>query len=286
MHKVQRVSALRAAVSTARKEKKTIGFVPTMGNLHAGHLELVKVAKRYTDFVVVSIFVNPTQFGAGEDLSNYPSSPNEDARLLGECDTDLLFLPDLKTLYPGKMDSQTMVYVPKLGDLYCGKDRPEHFNGVAMVVSRLFNMVQPDVAVFGKKDYQQLAIIKRMVSDLAYPVEVVGVDTVRSEDGLALSSRNGYLNAGQLLVAAKLSTALHTLADKLNAASLSKKTIGRLEHETKTELLKIGFEPQYVSVCRQTDLLPAVKGDRELVILAAAVLGKARLIDNLEVTLT
>ena len=148
MHKVERISSLRAAVSSARKEKKTIGFVPTMGNLHEGHLELVKVAKQQADFVVVSIYVNPTQFGANEDLSAYPKTPEEDARALGEIGADLLFLPTQETMYPGLLEAQTVVYVPKLGDRYCGQDRPEHFYGVTTVVSRLFNMVQPDIAIF------------------------------------------------------------------------------------------------------------------------------------------
>ena len=174
MYKVQRVSSLRASVVAARHEKKTVGFVPTMGNLHEGHLELVKVAKRHADFVVASIYVNPTQFGADEDLSNYPSTPEEDARLLAEYGVDLVFLPTQQTMYPGELSQQTVVYVPEIGDLYCGLNRPEHFYGVTTVVSRLFNMVQPDVAVFGKKDYQQLAIIKQLVRDLSYPIEIIG----------------------------------------------------------------------------------------------------------------
>lgn len=282
MHKAQRVSSLRAAVSSARKEKKTIGFVPTMGNLHEGHLELVKVAKQQADFVIVSIYVNPTQFGANEDLSSYPSTPEEDARLLAELGADLLFLPTQETMYPGSLDKQTVVYVPEMGDRYCGQDRPEHFYGVTTVVSRLFNMVQPDVAVFGKKDYQQLAIIRRMVNDLAYPVEVVGVNTIRSEEGLALSSRNGYLTEKQLANAPKLQEALQALAVGLKSES---GTIKQLEAQANKALRKVGFEPHYLTVCRQTDLMPANKGDKELVILAAAQLGKARLIDNLEVSL-
>lgn len=282
MHKAERVSSLRAAVSSARKDKKTIGFVPTMGNLHQGHLELVKVAMQQADFVIVSIYVNPTQFGASEDLSSYPSTPEEDARLLAEVGADLLFLPTQETMYPGELDKQTVVYVPEMGDRYCGKDRPEHFYGVTTVVSRLFNMVQPDVAVFGKKDYQQLAIIRRMVEDLAYPVEIVGVKTVRSEDGLALSSRNGYLNKKQLAKAATLQASLQALAEGLISHS---GTIRQLEKKAKQTLVDAGFEPHYLTVCRQADLVPAKKGDKDLVILAAAQLGKARLIDNLEVSL-
>lgn len=287
MNKVQRVSSLRAAVNAARNDKKTIGFVPTMGNLHEGHLELVRQAKRRADFVVVSIYVNPTQFGAHEDLDNYPATPEEDARLLAELGTDILFLPEKTTMYPGELDEQTVVYVPKMGDLYCGKDRPEHFYGVTTVVSRLFNMVQPDVAIFGNKDYQQLAIIRRMVEDLAYPIQVVGVDTVRSEEGLALSSRNGYLTAKQRLNAPALQQALQKLSAQLTQQGVvvSKKALKKLEDQAKADLVKLGFEPQYVTVCRQADLKPAKKGDTSLVILAAAQLGKARLIDNLEVEL-
>jgi len=204
-------------VQAARKDKKTIGFVPTMGNLHEGHLELVRAAKRRADFVVVSIYVNPTQFGANEDLGNYPSTPDEDARLLAELGVDLLFLPEQSTMYPGELDKQTVVYVPKIGDLYCGKDRPEHFYGVTTVVSRLFNMVQPDVAIFGKKDYQQLTIVKRMVEDLAYPIQVVGIDTVRNEAGLALSSRNGYLTAQELSNASALRETLQWMKSELGS---------------------------------------------------------------------
>jgi len=281
VNKVQRVSSLRAAVSAARKDKKTVGFVPTMGNLHEGHLELVRMAHRHSDFVVVSIYVNPTQFGEDEDLDNYPSTPDQDARLLAEVGADLLFLPTQETMYPGGLDSPTSVVVPGLGELYCGQDRPVHFNGVTTVVSRLFNMVQPDVAVFGKKDYQQLTIIRRMVRDLAYPVEIVGVDTVRSQEGLALSSRNGYLTEKELEIAPKLQQTLQSLAQQiLNTSS----EISDLEQSAILQLEEAGFVPQYVNVCRQEDLQSAVREDQELVILAAASLGKARLIDNLEVS--
>lgn len=285
MNKVQRVSSLRAAVSAAKNEKKLVAFVPTMGNLHQGHLQLVEIAKRRADFVIVSIFVNPTQFGKNEDLDNYPSTPSEDARALAEAGADLLFLPNLETMYPGNLDKQTMVYVPDIGDLYCGKDRPEHFYGVTTVVSRLFNMVQPDLAIFGKKDYQQLAIIRAMVRDLAYPIEVVGVDTVRSEEGLALSSRNGYLTAAQLKKAPTLYKTLNSVAEALKSKAITKSVVKAIEDQAKQELKEAGFEPHYLSVCRQDNLLPAKKGDKELVILTAATLGKARLIDNLEVTI-
>lgn len=274
-------------MQSARKDKKTIGFVPTMGNLHEGHLELVRTAKLRSDFVVVSIYVNPTQFGANEDLDNYPSTPDEDARMLAELGVDVLFLPEQETMYPGDLGTQTVVYVPKIGDLYCGKNRPEHFYGVTTVVSRLYNMVQPDIAVFGKKDYQQLAIVRRMTEDLAYPVQVVGVDTVRNESGLALSSRNGYLTKTQLSTGAKLQQTLQWMKSELmeHEAVKSKASLAKLEKQAKEILEKAGFEPQYINVVRQHDLLPAKKGDQALVILAAAPLGKARLIDNIEVDL-
>jgi len=282
MNKVQRVSSLRASVAAARADNKAIGFVPTMGNLHLGHLELVKVARRRVDFVVVSIYVNPTQFGKNEDLSNYPSTLDEDARLLAEMGADLLFLPSQETMYPGDLEQQTVVYVPEISDLYCGMDRPEHFYGVTTVVSRLFNMVQPDVAVFGKKDYQQLSILRRMAIDLAYPIQIVGVNTVRSESGLALSSRNGYLNAKELLVAPNLYNALQTMAATIKEQGFTNKSLLAMQDEAQQSLREFGFEPQYITVCRQSDLTPAKEGDSELVILSAAVLGQARLIDNID----
>jgi len=282
VNKVQRVSPLRAAVSAARKDKKNIAFVPTMGNLHDGHLELVKMAKRHADFIVVSIYVNPTQFGEDEDFDNYPSTLEEDARQLAELGADLLFLPVQEIMYPSGLTAPTEVIVPDIGKMYCGQDRPVHFNGVTTVVSRLFNMVQPDVAVFGKKDYQQLTIIRRMVVDLAYPIEIVGVDTVRSEHGLALSSRNGYLSKKQLATAPVLQQTLQELAASLQQ---SNNDIAQLEKDVWQKLETAGFAPQYVRVCNQADLQPATQDDTELVILAAASLGKTRLIDNVEVSL-
>lgn len=282
MNKVQRISSLRAAVMAAKKDKKSIAFVPTMGNLHDGHLELVNIAKRHGDFVVVSIYVNPTQFGENEDFENYPSTPEQDARLLAESGADLLFLPTSETMYPGDLDKQTVVQVPNLGDDYCGLNRPDHFQGVTTVVSRLFNMVLPDVAVFGKKDYQQLAIIRKMVSDLAFPVKVVGVETARNEDGLALSSRNGYLTEKELKKAAKINRLLGSVKQEIEAGATNFRT---LEKQALKKLKSYGFEPHYFNICRQSDLSAASKTDKELVILTAAVVGKARLLDNVEVDL-
>jgi len=212
MNTIKRVSQLRAAVANAKQAKKRVAFVPTMGNLHQGHLDLVERAKLEGDFVVVSIYVNPLQFGDNEDLSNYPRT--EDARLLADLEVDLLFLPDSNAMYPGgNIAEQTLVDIPTLSGLYCGQQRPIHFRGVTTVVARLFNIVQPEVTVFGKKDYQQLFLIKKMVNDLAFPIEVVGVDTAREESGLAMSSRNGYLNKAQLKKAAALHQTLVWIAE-------------------------------------------------------------------------
>lgn len=281
MNKVKRISSLRAAVKAAKQEKKRVVFVPTMGNLHEGHLDLVRRAKAEGDFVVVSIYVNPMQFGANEDLDNYPRTEDRDALLLGEMDVDLLFLPDDNAMYPGDISEHTRVDIPNITSKYCGEHRPIHFRGVATVVARLFNIVQPDCAVFGKKDYQQLFIIRKMVNDLAFPVEVVGVETTREESGLAMSSRNHYLTPEQLAIAPKLQEELRLITDLLMARA---KISPELTKGAQTRLEKLGFEPHYLEVCRQSDLAVAEAGDKELVILAAAKLGETRLIDNLEVT--
>ena len=313
MHKVHSVQSLRAAVSAARRLNKTIGFVPTMGNLHDGHLSLIKDAKILSDFVVVSIYVNPTQFGENEDFDEYPSTPEKDARELAEAGADLLFLPDEKTMYPGRIERQTQVSVPHISDLYCGLDRPEHFYGVTTVVCRFFHMVQPDVAIFGKKDYQQISIIRKMVDDLAFPLTVKGVETVRSDKGLALSSRNQYLSSSEMAMAHHLYRELNKLAGRITSLSLAlekeklekeslekesaekesicKKSLKqvsfrKMEKESEAKLAEHGFVPQYIKICRQSDLAEANESDKKLVILAAAVLGKTRLIDNFEIDLT
>ena len=281
MNKVKRISSLRAAVKAAKQEKKRVVFVPTMGNLHEGHLDLVRRAKAEGDFVVVSIYVNPMQFGANEDLDNYPRTEDRDALLLGEMDVDLLFLPDDNAMYPGDISEHTRVDIPNITSQYCGEHRPIHFRGVATVVARLFNIVQPDCAVFGKKDYQQLFIIRKMVNDLAFPIEVVGVETTREESGLAMSSRNHYLTPEELMIAPKLQEELRLIADLLMARA---KISPELTKGAQARLEKLGFEPHYLEVCRQSDLAAAEAGDKELVILAAAKLGETRLIDNLEIT--
>lgn len=272
---------MREAVRIRRAVGASVGLAPTMGNLHAGHLALVQEARKRCDMVIASIYVNPLQFGQNEDLHEYPRTLEADLEALAQAQTDAVFLPDDHTMYPRGLESLTMVEVPHLSDILCGEHRPGHFRGVATVVVRLLNMVTPDIAFFGKKDYQQLMVIRRMVDDLAIPVDIVGVDVVRDADGLALSSRNRYLDATQRRNAPHLYKTLVWIAEQLRAgreiADLERTAIRRLEER--------GFVPDYVSIRRASDLEHATKQDIELVILAAARLGQARLIDNLELRL-
>lgn len=272
------VAALREQVAKRRGAGDRIAFVPTMGSLHAGHLSLVSEARRHAPFVVASIFVNPLQFGPGEDFEAYPRAPKEDQAALASANVDVLFMPDEREMYPRGAAQMTRIEVPALSEMLCGAFRPGHFAGVATVVNRLFNLVQPDVAVFGKKDYQQWMVIRRMVEDLGMAVEVVGVETVREADGLALSSRNRYLSAPERALAPQLHAALAGVRDRV----LSGATPVAAEAWAVETLRAAGFRPDYVSVRRQVDLALAQGGDRELVALAAAWLGRTRLIDNLE----
>jgi pantoate--beta-alanine ligase len=276
------VTDLRAHVAGWRRAGRRIAFVPTMGNLHAGHRRLVQVARQHADVVVVSVYVNPLQFGPREDYAAYPRTPADDQAALETEGTDLLFMPGDRDMYPRGQDAQTRVEVPGVSDILCGAHRPGHFRGVTTVVNRLFNLVAPDVAVFGKKDYQQLLLIRLMASDLGLPVEIVGVDTVREPDGLAMSSRNGYLSPAERQLAPQLYETLCRLADGLLRGDMP---VTAPEQRATQELASAGFRPDYVSVRRQADLAPPSSGDRQLVILAAAWLGRTRLIDNLEVIL-
>ncbi|MEJ2106690.1 MAG: pantoate--beta-alanine ligase [Acidiferrobacteraceae bacterium] len=278
------IDALRQSIRRWRDSGKRIAFVPTMGNLHAGHLALVRAARRHGDVVVVSIFVNPMQFDRADDLAAYPRTPEQDLQALASEKVDLVFLPEEQDMYPRPLKTMTFVEVPGLSDILCGADRPGHFRGVATVVNRLFNLVQPDVALFGKKDYQQCLIIRRMVSDLAIPVEIVADETVREADGLALSSRNKYLTAEERGIAPVLASTLKAAANTL-VHSQKAVPFTEIEIESADALAKAGFRPDYFSIRRQHDLAPPESGDRDLVILAAAWLGKARLIDNIEVSL-
>ncbi len=275
-------AALRTALRAARQGGARVAFVPTMGNLHAGHHALFKCARQHATVVVASIYVNPLQFGADEDFDAYPRTPNEDRLLLESAGVDILFMPDEAEMYQRKRTAHTWVEVSELSDQLCGQFRSGHFRGVTTVVNRLFNLVAPDVALFGKKDYQQWLLIRLMVSDLGMPIEVVGVDTLREPDGLALSSRNRYLTADERRRAPLLYASLAELAGRIRQPGAD---IPTLESRAQQALLDAGFRPDYVSVRRQADLAAATAGDRALVVLAAAWLGRARLIDNLEINL-
>ncbi|WP_275286657.1 pantoate--beta-alanine ligase [Halomonas elongata] len=280
MQCLQEIHALRDALTSHRRAGQTIGLVPTMGNLHEGHLALVAEARRRADVVVATIFVNPTQFGPDEDLDAYPRTLEADRQKLVEAGCDLLFAPDESTLYPRGGHAQTRVSVPDVSEGLCGGSRPGHFDGVATVVTMLFNLVQPDLACFGEKDYQQLAVIRRLVADLHLPVEVIGVPIVRDRDGLALSSRNGYLNTEQRHTAAALQRTLRELRDALEGGAALDTTLAT----GLARLREAGFEPDYLEL-RATDLGPVDASTRDAVLLAAARLGPTRLIDNLSLTL-
>ncbi|SFD24180.1 pantoate--beta-alanine ligase [Thiohalospira halophila DSM 15071] len=277
MHTDREIRGIRTAVAGWRGRGEYIGLVPTMGNLHDGHLRLVEAARRTADRVVVSLFVNPLQFAPGEDYERYPRSFEADAARLAEAGVDLLFAPDVATLYPdGGSRPPTRVEVPGLSDILCGAGRPGHFTGVATVVTKLFNIVAPDAAWFGEKDYQQLLVIRRLVADLCLPVEVFGVPTVRESDGLALSSRNGYLTPEQRAAAPALYQALTAARD----AVLAGEEPGNADTAGWNRLQEAGFEPEYFTIRRAADLDEPGPEDRDLVALAAARLGEARLIDN------
>jgi pantoate--beta-alanine ligase len=276
---IEEIPALRRRIGGWRQGGEHIALVPTMGNLHEGHLALVREARRLADRVVVSIFVNPLQFGPKEDFGAYPRTLERDRELLEAEQTDLLFAPAVAVVYPNGQEAQTRVEVPGLSDILCGASRPGHFVGVATIVCKLFNMVQPDLAVFGEKDFQQLLVIRRMVDDLCLPVEVRGLATVREPDGLAMSSRNGYLTPEERSRAPALFRALCRAGDRLRAGLPPRE----VETEAEETLTADGFHPDYFRVCRASDLQPASSTDRDLVVLAAAYLGKARLIDNLSV---
>ncbi|MDO9046803.1 MAG: pantoate--beta-alanine ligase [Methylobacter sp.] len=275
MQIVNTVSELRNAVRAWRSAGQSVALVPTMGNLHAGHLTLVNEAKKKADRVVVSIFVNPTQFGIGEDFETYPRTEREDQQKLNASCADLLFQPAVSEVYT--QDAKTVVSVTGLSEWYCGASRPGHFDGVATVVCKLFNIVQPDVALFGLKDFQQLTVIRTMVRDLNIPVEIVGVETVREASGLAMSSRNDYLTAEEKIVAARLYQSLCVARDAVLAGQ---QPYQEIERKALLFLQESGFQPDYFSVCRMSDLKKAGADDVELVLLTAARLSKTRLIDN------
>lgn len=283
METVSDLRGLRVAIGAWKQAGYSIALVPTMGNLHDGHISLISHARERADRTVVSIFVNPIQFGKGEDYEHYPSTLAEDRNKLEKYGLDLLFTPDLKQLYPGGTDSDTRVNVPDLSDILCGKFRPGHFTGVATVVAKLLINAQPDLALFGEKDYQQLLVIKRMARDLCLPVEILGMPIVREADGLAMSSRNAYLAPDERRRAPEIYRTLKAVADSLRKGV---KSPAELEREAMTRLEQSGFRPEYVGVRRAEDLLLPGPEDTCLSVLVAAWLGNARLIDNIKVKLT
>jgi pantoate--beta-alanine ligase len=276
---VHDIADLRTRVDAWRRGGN-LAFVPTMGNLHAGHLSLMGIGRREADRVVASIFVNPMQFAAGEDLDSYPRTFEEDVGLLEGEGVDLLFAPEVGTMYPRPPQAQTRVEVPGLSGLLCGRSRPGHFVGVATVVCKLFGMVQPDIAVFGRKDFQQLLVIRRIVEDLAMPVRILGAETLREADGLAMSSRNAYLTNDERARASGLYRTLRRVERRLRDGDDDYAT---LEAEATRDLEGIGFRTDYLAIRRADDLALPAPGEKDLVVLAAAFLGRARLIDNIEV---
>ena len=272
---VDRIITLREQLSSWRQSGQSIVLVPTMGNLHKGHLSLVEKAKTAADRIVVTIFVNPTQFVAGEDFASYPRTIDQDRDMLATADTDILFHPAAEEIYPDNLAQQTMVIIPPLDNIFCGKSRPGHFSGVATVITKLFNIIQPDVAVFGEKDYQQLLVIKQLVRDLCISTRIIESPTVRERDGLAMSSRNNYLNAEERKIAPVLFQILSRMKSEIVNGNID---YAEIERQAQNDLNQAGFATEYVAIRSAENLMEAGTGD--LVILAAACLGKARLIDN------
>lgn len=273
------IKDLKNELNPLRHQK--IALVPTMGNLHDGHLSLVALAKQHADVVVVSIFVNPTQFGAGEDFASYPRTLDDDCQKLAKAGVALVFAPSVDEMYP-IYPPNVQILSGSISKILCGQTRPTHFDGVGLVVSKLFNIVRPDVAVFGKKDYQQLAIIAQLVQELNFEIDIIGGEIVRADDGLALSSRNQYLTEQERAIAPRLAQALQQLAGALQSASVA--DFDTMIQKTKDKLTCDGFTVDYLQVLNQ-QLQPASRHDKHLVILTACYLGKARLLDNLEITL-
>lgn len=271
------IQGLTASLSPARASRKIIGFVPTMGNLHQGHLNLVREARKLCDVVVVSIFVNPIQFGPNEDFDNYPRTLEQDSNLLAEVGCDIVFAPSVEQMY-GKHPRLTNISVSEITNDLCGLQRPGHFDGVAVVVTKLFNIVQPNFAFFGQKDYQQLAVIKQLVQDLNMPIEVIGVPIARGENGLALSSRNGYLSEQDLQTAPVIYQSLKAAEQNLQTGTALTDVLAQIRANLTSE----GFVVDYVEA--RTPMLQKVeKFNQDVVLFVAAKLGKTRLIDNLQV---
>jgi pantoate--beta-alanine ligase len=283
MQLISEILDLREIRRTWQSSAKVIAFVPTMGNLHQGHLDLVREAKKQADIVVVSIFVNPMQFGPDEDLDAYPRTFENDSYLLEDLGVDVLFMPKASDIYARGLEQQTFVEVPGLSYMICGASRPGHFRGVATIVCKLFNMVQPNLSFFGEKDFQQLQVIKAMVTDLSMNLKVFGVPTTRENDGLAMSSRNQYLTNDERKLAPTLYEKMHKLAREIQKG---RRDFSKLTQEYKLQLSELGFNPDYLEIRNIENLLQPSHEDRNLVLLAAAFLGKTRLIDNLQIRLS
>ncbi|MGN2500073.1 pantoate--beta-alanine ligase [Serratia nevei] len=280
---IETLPMLRQQIRRWRQEGKRIALVPTMGNLHDGHMTLVDEARARADVVVVSIFVNPMQFDRPDDLARYPRTLQEDSEKLTRRGVDLVFAPAPAAVYPQGLERQTYVDVPGISSILEGASRPGHFRGVSTIVSKLFNLVQPDLACFGEKDYQQLALIRKMVADMGYDIDIVGVPTVRAKDGLALSSRNGYLAAEERKVAPQLSKIMNALAQQL---ANGERQVEALLEQTAEQLRAAGFTPDELFIRDADSLQPLTVDSQRAVVLMAAWLGKARLIDNQQVDLT
>ena len=280
---IETLPMLRREIRRWRQDGKRIALVPTMGNLHDGHMTLVDEAREQADIVVVSIFVNPMQFERPDDLARYPRTLQEDCEKLNRRKVDLVFAPAPGDIYPTGLSEQTFVEVPGLSTLLEGASRPGHFRGVSTIVSKLFNLVQPDMALFGEKDYQQLALIRKMVADMGYDISIIGVPTVRAKDGLALSSRNGYLTADERKLAPAVSKVMNSMAARL---SNGERHIEEIIAEAETALAVQGLRADGLAICDADTLLPLNVDSQRAVILMAAWLGKARLIDNQQVDLT
>lgn len=276
---VSRIDDVRAQVESHRALGISIALVPTMGNLHRGHRALIRKARQDNDIVIVSLYVNPLQFGPGEDLATYPRTLRQDRAAMEEDKADILFMPDDKTMYPRGLEQQTRVEVPGLGSMLEGATRPLFFRGVSTVVNRLFNIIQADRAYFGKKDYQQLIIIKRMVSDLAMNMKIVGLETVRDLDGLALSSRNSYLSPAERRVAPALYQGLRFGVDRFQSAGAP---LSEVENSVMENWVAAGIRPDYASIRCRHDLSVPGETEQDLVILGAGYVGNTRLIDNVE----
>ena len=276
---VTTVADVRAHVARWHEAHERVVFVPTMGNLHAGHMSLIEAARRHGDRFVASIFVNPMQFGPNEDFAHYPRTPTQDAKMLEAAGCDLMFSPEVGEIYPNGADNATRIEVPGISRILCGEFRPGHFEGVATIVAKLFHIVDPDVAIFGEKDFQQLTVIRRMVADLCLRVAIVGAPTVRESDGLAMSSRNQYLSPQER----KLAPAIYRqLQQAIAALKSGARDFARIEGTGRAALDGAGFRTDYFSVRDARTLAEARPDTREFVVLTAARLGKARLIDNVQ----